>query len=951
MLNNPLLNQDFLKKLDKASNREIYAEIFLLDNESNILETIEGRVTQGSVNVDGASSVRRTCTLTIVANELNIHEYYWGLNSKFKLSIGLKNNIDNKYPEIIWFKQGEFAISSFSTNQALSTYTINIQGRDKMTLLNGEFGGIITSLTWDFGMVSEEDDIGTITEKKLLIKDIIIGAVHQFANEPLYKIIVNDLEDKGLELLEYKSQEPLYAIIDERTQEYHNITLNGDTIYYSPELNKNISLKEIPIYNPLFDLEKQGIVNEYSIITPSEGERIPLSVAKLTYGMTAGYRLTDLVYPQDLILNVGQPVTALLDTIVDMLGDFEYFYDIDGNFIFQRKKTYINVPWNNMINNLDEQYVENSAFTSSISYSFEDGTQISSYTNNPDFANLRNDFSVWGERSSASGGIIPIHMRFAIDKKPFLFVNYEGQHFTSLNEEGFNHFLWGIDSLDSKTENILYECEWREIIYQMAIDYNKHHLDEDYYVVLNKNNYGLYSNGKTGYEQYYVDLEGFWRSIYDPEGATRQEYQQIYLTKEEYQKTPEIYYWQGYNNSNIINCIIDEPYQGIDYNYYKNGLKINITEEEYLNNIEEYSYVKEIEYSPCALIEVYSQTQSYYNKVANSQEYVLVPKLTREEYYNNPSLYYYRQYDYIPCEKDSKYDETITYYKKAFNRTTDTEYYASIKNISETIFNADPSLYYIRSGEPRYVNCLSRLQEFNNLNQYVIKLEDNKYLPIAISNESEYNREIITGTLYTQSAVLENCRHPVEYNNVKYFYKIGENKYNEQGWLKDVYTSPETLNFWFDFLDEDSELQKYGSYAIGNRPKAINDNKIKAIYFRETPTVIFIEPDKWDNIDYSKLGYTYLQLPNNMSSLFTISGQGKSAKSAIDELLYANACLAEKITISILPIYHLVPNTRIFINNDKNGINGEYIITNYNISLGNTNSMSIQASKAVDRLY
>jgi hypothetical protein len=36
-----------------------------------------------------------------------------------------------------------------------------------------------------------------------------------------------------------------------------------------------------------------------------------------------------------------------------MLGDFEYFYDIDGHFIFQRKKTYVNTHWNTIVKTND----------------------------------------------------------------------------------------------------------------------------------------------------------------------------------------------------------------------------------------------------------------------------------------------------------------------------------------------------------------------------------------------------------------------------------------------------------------------------------------------------------------------------------------------------------------------------------------------------------------------
>ena len=56
-------------------------------------------------------------------------------------------------------------------------------------------------------------------------------------------------------------------------------------------------------------------------------------VAKIEYGETAGYHRIPLIYNNDLILNAGETVTSLLDKLKDMLGDFEYFYDLQGRFI------------------------------------------------------------------------------------------------------------------------------------------------------------------------------------------------------------------------------------------------------------------------------------------------------------------------------------------------------------------------------------------------------------------------------------------------------------------------------------------------------------------------------------------------------------------------------------------------------------------------------------------
>ncbi len=54
----------------------------------------------------------------------------------------------------------------------------------------------------------------------------------------------------------------------------------------------------------------------------------------MEYGNAIGYRQVDLTYAGDLITNVGDTLVTMLDKIKQMLGDFEYFYDIDGRFIF-----------------------------------------------------------------------------------------------------------------------------------------------------------------------------------------------------------------------------------------------------------------------------------------------------------------------------------------------------------------------------------------------------------------------------------------------------------------------------------------------------------------------------------------------------------------------------------------------------------------------------------------
>jgi len=72
------------------------------------------------------------------------------MNTKFKLEIGLQNMVDENYPDVIWFPQGIYLITSFNISNSTSGLTISISGKDKMALLNGEISGSLESSV-DFG--------------------------------------------------------------------------------------------------------------------------------------------------------------------------------------------------------------------------------------------------------------------------------------------------------------------------------------------------------------------------------------------------------------------------------------------------------------------------------------------------------------------------------------------------------------------------------------------------------------------------------------------------------------------------------------------------------------------------------------------------------------------------------------------------------------------------------
>jgi hypothetical protein len=168
--------------------------------------------------------------------------------------------------------------------------------------------------------------------------------VHEYGGEPFENIVINDIDDMGLELLEYRFDDPMFLFREVNDDTYYNGTFNADTKCFVDGVESTIGEKEEYVdedgekalrYKHSYDTLVNSLANP---LTPTifkfPGDDTEYCIAKIEYGDTAGYRITDLIYPDDLIGNVGEALTSILDKIKSMLGEFEYFYDTDGRFIF-----------------------------------------------------------------------------------------------------------------------------------------------------------------------------------------------------------------------------------------------------------------------------------------------------------------------------------------------------------------------------------------------------------------------------------------------------------------------------------------------------------------------------------------------------------------------------------------------------------------------------------------
>lgn len=309
-----------------------------------------------------------------------------------------------------------------------SYYTLASKGTDRGVHANEEDNKLYKLIT--LYEVSYE-----YTINKIPLEKIIREAVHTYAQEPYHNIIINDLDEYGLEQLTFKGDSPLYAI-----READNI--GSDASYQLvmseqtgnlPELVEDAEFRTDTLTDAISGTNDSTWVYQDSAgwhRDDAHSSSKAYTVAKLEYGDDIGYRITDLTYPGDLISSIGENLTSILDKIKTMLGNFEYFYDVDGRFIFQRKRTYVDTVWSQLVKDSesDDSYVDYvNSDRKKFSFNFEGNRLITAIQNAPTLTNLKNDFVVWGKKKTPIGTEVPIHARYAIDVKPQVYRALNGR--------------------------------------------------------------------------------------------------------------------------------------------------------------------------------------------------------------------------------------------------------------------------------------------------------------------------------------------------------------------------------------------------------------------------------------------------------------------------------------------------------------------------------------------
>lgn len=878
-------SKDFLIKLSTQQHQTKYARITALDINDKPAEAIEGAITGGGpISIDGTSAVRRTCNISIAAaRNANVTNVYWALTNKFKVEIGLANNIDSSYPDIIWLNQGVYAITSFSTSESATHLNVSISGRDKMVKLNGEMGGAFQVSTKLDTLETVNKD-GSVTYQKIPIYYIIRNMVHELGNEPWENIIINDLDTYGYELWDYRGVDnnvevdsegntkqvdmPMYYFRDTGdTKKVRNMTIDGDKKIFISGSDRTVSsLSDDELY-----IDADIADSTPTSFKLSNNEKTYYA-QKIQYGEVAGYHQTDLIYPGDLIMNPGESVTSALDKIKSLLGEFEYFYDVNGKFIFQKKKTYVNNLFSPISGDRIEPFVEVSQYT----YDFDNKDElVISISNSYSINEVKNDFTIWGSKRSLVGGDkLPVHARYAIDKRPTY----------------YKTFPWY-----KKPLNLTY-LKITEM-YQLELD----------------NGYVLYytpgSEDKYEYESYLKS-----QITYDAEGKVTSG-----GLPNEGKETGDTIGIVMLVEPDKDDIVVNNAPAGALTNIYVKSLKE-------AENIEYYRAATREEINDYSIMKYYLEMKSMTGNEVTDQLYKftsLQDEFVPAEHPHPEDGKWYRKEDGLFIEWTNFNLDEAYYLKEGIKLYASDEYIGEkspdkIVDWRELIYLMARD-YYQNNQDPNYIiNLINKNPQF------------------AAARRTGYEQYYADMQGFWRD-LYNPWYEDLEEDKQDQFFHNGDNQY----WNRNILHAPQQLDFWFDFLDTGGEIDNYGVQKIGHRPKVeqAQASGVTAISYKQRPDVQFIVmPIENPEIDSSK---SILYIQDSMRNLFTISSEGKDAFTRIDELIWKHACGAEGKNITCIPLYFLEPNTRIKIGEE------DFIITKISLPLTYNSTMQLTTTKII----
>lgn len=297
----------------KVRNQRI--KVDLLNFNFQTINSLEGKVTDGSISIDATSDIRRTCNITLVVeNSENILApggQVW-LDKFIKVYVGTDNPRNGN--ETVWNNMGLFLINNPESVYNATTNTITFEGLDLMAKLTGRRNGQLPAVT-------------TVVPAESKVADVVKQTITQLGGFDKYII-----QDAGYEIpydIKKDMGSTIYDLLVEIRDLYSDweMFFDVDGVFHWQQIPNGISEPVVLDFNQL----KQKVIISETIDVDFENVKNHIIV----YG-----RLLD---------NGEQVMATSIDTIssspynVDSIGQINYIVDderIYNNDLAQQRADY-----------------------------------------------------------------------------------------------------------------------------------------------------------------------------------------------------------------------------------------------------------------------------------------------------------------------------------------------------------------------------------------------------------------------------------------------------------------------------------------------------------------------------------------------------------------------------------------------------------------------------------
>lgn len=297
----------------KVRNQRI--KVDLLNFNFQTINSLEGKVTDGSISIDATSDIRRTCNITLVVekseNMIIPGGQVW-LDKFIKVYVGTDNPRNGN--KTVWNNMGLFLINNPESVYNATTNTITFEGLDLMAKLTGRRNGQLPAVT-------------TVVPAESKVADVVKQTITQLGGFDKYII-----QDAGYEIpydIKKDMGSTIYDLLVEIRDLYSDweMFFDVDGVFHWQQIPNGINEPVVLDFNQL----KQKVIISETVDVDFENVKNHIIV----YG-----RLLD---------NGEQVMATSTDTIssspynVDSIGQINYIVDdekIYNNDLAQQRADY-----------------------------------------------------------------------------------------------------------------------------------------------------------------------------------------------------------------------------------------------------------------------------------------------------------------------------------------------------------------------------------------------------------------------------------------------------------------------------------------------------------------------------------------------------------------------------------------------------------------------------------